>query len=210
MRRPESLLIFYPVFLVFPALSDPCTFRSLHFQIPALSAFPSFGFSSRFSHCFRLFVEYPSSAATQRSVRRRNRKPHPATAWSTASEAAHQTASSIRLSRAYARLATPRTTRQTRLHPLRPARTRDTLPMSRRASTHTIRFRIHSALSARRRLPGQHTKVSISPVRAAMLRDCSKKVSTSRANGNLDEILRFLDASSMMVSHEKAWKFNDS
>jgi hypothetical protein len=90
-------------------------------------------------------------------------------------------------------LTTPRTTRQTRLHPLRPARTRDTLPMSRRASTHTIRFRIHSALSARRRLPGQHTKVS-----------------TSRANGNLDEILRFLDASSMMVSREKAWNFNDS
>ena len=104
----------------------------------------------------------------------------------------------------------PRTTRQARLHPLRPARTRDTSPMSRRASTHTIRFRIHSALSARRRLPGQHAKVSISPVRAAMLRDCSKKVSTSRANGNLDEILRFLDASSMMVSREKAWNFNDS
>jgi hypothetical protein len=43
-----------------------------------------------------------------------------------------------------------------------------------------------------------------------MLRDCSKKVSTTRANGNLDKILRFLDASSMMVSREKAWNFNDS
>ena len=182
MRRPESLLIFYPVFLVFPALSDPRTF-----------SFPVFWPFQPLQSLLQAFIEHPSSAATQQSVRRRNRKPHPATAWSTASEAAHQTASSIRLSRAYARLTTPRTTRQTRLHPLRPARTRDTLPMSRRASTHTIRFRIHSALSARRRLPGQHTKVS-----------------TSRANGNLDEILRFLDASSMMVSHEKAWKFNDS
>ena len=199
MRRPESLLIFYPVFLVFPALSDPRTF-----------SFPVFWPFQPLQSLLQAFVEHPSSAATRQSVRRRNRKPHPATAWSTASEAAHQTASSFRLTRAYARLAAPRTTRQTRLHPLRPARTRDTLPMSRRASTHTIRFRIYSALSARRRLPGQHTKVSISPVRAAMLRDCSKKVSTSRANGNLDEILRFLDASSMMVSHEKAWNFNDS
>ena len=99
MRRPESLLIFYPVFPVFPALSNPRTFRSLHFQIPALSVFPSFGLSSRFSHCFRLFVELPSSAATQQSVRLRNHKPHPATAWSTASEATHQAASSIRLFR---------------------------------------------------------------------------------------------------------------
>ena len=104
----------------------------------------------------------------------------------------------------------PRPARQTRFHPLRPARTRDASPLSRRASTHAIRFRIHSALSTRRRLPGHHTKVSISPVRAAMLRDCSKKVSTTRANGNLDEILRFLDVSSMMVSREKAWNFNDS
>ena len=115
-----------------------------------------------------------------------------------------------RLLPAYARLTTPRPARQARLHPLRPARTRDALPMSRNASTHTIRFRIHSALSTRRRLPGHHTNVSISPVRAAMLRDCSKKVSTTRANGNLDEILRFLDVSSMMVSREKAWNFNDS
>lgn len=37
-----------------------------------------------------------------------------------------------------------------------------------------------------------------------------EKVSITRADGRSDEILRFLDASSMMVSREKAWNFNDS
>lgn len=88
MRRPESLLIFYPVFLVFPALSDPRTF-----------SFPVFWPFQPLQSLLQAFIEHPSSAATQQSVRRRNRKPHPATAWSTASETAHQTASSIRLFR---------------------------------------------------------------------------------------------------------------
>ena len=79
MRRPESLLIFYPVFPVFPALSDPCTFRFPHFQFSRLLAFPAVsviasGFLSNSPHLQR--HNSRSDAGTINRIQQRHGQPH--------------------------------------------------------------------------------------------------------------------------------------